>query len=230
MKDVGWKTAVNSRRVFIICPYPLLREGLRLLLAQDEDVHVVGTAADAQTVLTALLQLQPDGVLAVFVGAELDCVTAVRVLKADRPGLSVLILSPDTRPEQVHAALAVGATGYLPLSAQPDELIRAILTAGRGEPVLHPSIVPPLLSYLAGQSPADHTPDLNALSPRQQEVLACLAHGWSDRDIAQSLFISVRTVQTHLAHIYTKLGVHSRTEAAVLAVRAGWFSENQPNQ
>lgn len=229
MNGVDRKTAVNNSRVFIICPYPLVCEGLRLLLGQDEDAHVVGIAADAHAALVSLSHLRPDVILIVSVADE-GCVTAVRILKADRPGLSLLILSADTRPEQVQAALSAGAAGYLPFSAHPDELIRAILTAGRGEVTLHPAIVPPLLVYLAGQTQGDNNPDLRALSPRQQEALACLARGLSDRDIAQELFISVRTVQTHLTNIYAKLGVHSRTEAAVLAVRAGWFSEDQPNQ
>lgn len=229
MNGANRKTAVNNSSVFIICPHPLLCEGLRLLLGQDEDAHVVGAAADADAALVALSRLRPDVILIVSVADE-GCVTAVQLLKADRPGLSLLILSLDTRPEQVQAALSAGAAGYLPFSAHPDEFIRAILTAGRGEVTLHPAIVPPLLAYLARQSQTDNHPDRRALSPRQQEVLACLARGLSDRDIAQELFISVRTVQTHLAHIYTKLGVHSRTEAAVLAVRAGWFSEDQPNQ
>ncbi len=229
MKGADRKTAVNNSSVFIICPYPLVCEGLRLLLGQDEDAHVVGAAADANAALVSLARLLPDVVLIVSVVDE-GCAAAVRVLKAVRPELSLLILSSDTRPEQVQAALSAGAAGYLPFSAHPDELIRAILTAGRGEVILHPAIVPPLLAYLAGQSQAETHPDQRALSPRQQEALACLARGLSDRDIAQELFISVRTVQTHLAHIYAKLGVHSRTEAAVLAVRAGWFSEDQPNQ
>ena len=189
----------------------------------------MGTSAGANAALDTLSQLQPDVILIVSVVDE-TCVTTVRLLKAHWPGLSVLILSTNTRPEQVQAALSAGATGYLPLSVHLDELIRAIFTTGRDELTLHPALVPPLLTYLAGQSQVDNNPDLNALSPRQQEVLTCLSRGLSDRDIAQALFISVRTVQTHLAHIYTKLGVHSRTEAAVLAVRAGWFSENQPNQ
>lgn len=124
----------------------------------------------------------------------------------------------------MQAALLAGATGYLPLNADSDELVHAIVTTARGELTLHREILPALFIYLADQTPASIKPKLDVLSSRQQQVLACLARGLSDRDIAQELFISVRTVQTHLAHIYGKLDVHSRTEAAVLAVDAGWFS------
>ena len=211
-------------RILIVCPQTLVREGLRVLLAQDEDLHVVGSAADAGQALRLMPQMQPDLVLAVYGAAPPGCAAVVQHLKADRPALPVLIVSPDVHPEHVQAALVAGATGYLPLDADLDELIWAVYTVGRGELALHKAVTPGLLAHLAGREATASQPHLDDLSPREREVLSHLARGLSDRDIAQALFISVRTVQTHLAHVYAKLGVHSRTKAAVLAVRAGWFS------
>jgi two-component system NarL family response regulator len=225
MDGIGRKTAVDKYSVLIICPQTLIREGLRLLLAQDDDVDVVGVAADANEVLASWLHLQPDVAVAMYSQASTDCAAEVQRLKAELPDLPLLVISPDTRPERVQAVLVAGATGYLPLIANLDELIWAIFTVGREELALHPAIVPSLFTYLAGQAQEDDNLRLDRFSPREQEVLACLVRGLSDRDIAQELFISVRTVQTHLAHIYAKLDVHSRTEAAVIAVRAGWFAE-----
>lgn len=218
------RTAVNKASVLLVCSQTLIREGLRLLLITDDDLGEIWTSPQISDALARLADLQPDVVIAVYGWPDAMCTADLRRLKADRQALPVLLISADTRPEQVQGALLAGATGYLPLTADPDELVRAIVTAGRGELSLHRDILPSLFIYLADRTPAVVNPELDVLSLRQQEVLACLTRGLSDRDIAQELFISVRTVQTHLAHIYAKLDVHSRTEAAVLAVDAGWFS------
>jgi DNA-binding NarL/FixJ family response regulator len=186
-------------------------------------MRVLGVAVGPREALELLDDLQPEVVIASCGWTERDCASIVRQLKADRPSLPVLVLSPDTRPVPVQATLAAGATGYLPLDADLDELIRGILTVGRGELTLHPAIAKALLTHLVPQQPKDSHPPFDDLTPRERDVLGQLAGGLSDRDIAQALFISVRTVQTHLAHIYEKLGVHSRTEAALIAVRQGWM-------
>ncbi len=215
----------EAYRVLILCAQTLVREGLRLLMAGDEDLDVVAVTAAVAEVVTAVSRHKPD-VLIIAVGWEgEDCTAVLQQLKAACPDLPLLVISPDIRPEQVQAALTAGANGYLPLSADLDELARSVFTVCRGEVSIHAAILPILYIHMAGQTPAEETPGFDDLSPRQREVLACLVRGLSDRDIAQELFISVRTVQTHLTHIYNKLGVRSRTEAAVMAVHAGWFME-----
>ncbi len=221
----GQQSASGKYHVLIVCPYTLAREGLRLLVEQDEDMRVLGVAADPRQALELLADSQPDVVIASCGWTERDSASIVRQLKADRPSLAVLVLSADTRPARVEATLAAGATGYLPLDADLDELIRGILTVGGGELTLHPAIAKDLLAHLVDRQTEEAPPHLDDLTPREREVLAQLAHGLSDRDIAQALFVSVRTVQTHLAHIYEKLGVHSRTEAALIAVRQGWMQK-----
>lgn len=217
-------TPRQQLRILIVCPHKLALEGLRLLLARDEDLYIVGLTADVDQALALLLRLQPDVVISSDSTASQDCASGVQRLRAARPDIPVLVVSPDTRPERVQAALAAGAIGYLPLDADPDELVRAVHTVGRGELTLHPAIVPGLVARLAGHATKEPGPSLKDFTAREREVLTYLARGLSDRDIAQALFISVRTVQSHLANIYEKLGIHSRTEAAVIAVREGWLS------
>ncbi len=198
-----------------------------MILAQEEDLHLIGLAAHVDEVSGALHQLKPDVIVLAFGWGGQDCAAAVRRFKSERPDLPVVIISPVIRFEQVQEALAAGTEGYLTLEASSDELIQAIYAASRGEFILHPSVVAAIQSSLeANDSDKTHINRLD-FSPREQEVLACLARGLSDRGIAQQLFISVRTVQTHLEHIYAKLGVHSRVEAALAAMRAGGFSPSR---
>jgi DNA-binding NarL/FixJ family response regulator len=226
MKMVASELQKRKCRVVIVSRQTLTREGLRLLLVQDQDLHVVGMAMGVDEALESCPQLQPDVVIVVFGWVDHGCAAAIKRLKTELPGLAVLVVSSDIRPEPVQAILAAGAIGYLPLDANLDELVWAAYATGQGELILHPSIMPDLISHLAGLDRGNSQPNVDDLSPREQEVLSHLIRGLCDRDIAQTLFISVRTVQTHLAHVYTKLGVHSRTEAAVIAVQAGWFPQN----
>lgn len=211
--------------VFIISPHTLAREGLRLIVEQDEDLNVVGFAANTDEGVQSLRQTRVEVVIVAHSSDNQEWIACIQHLKATDPNLPVLIVSSDVRPDHVQAALAAGATGYLPLDAEPDELLRAIYTVRRGELILHPAIVPHLLSHLGARRAEHSKPALDDLTHRERDILAHLARGLSDQDIAQSLFISVRTVQSHLAHIYAKLNVHSRTEAALIAVREGWVSQ-----
>lgn len=212
--------------ILIISPHALAREGLRLLVGQDEDLHVLGTAANADDAFESLRYARADVVIVAHSSDNQQCIACVQRIKTAQHDSPVLVITADTRPEQVQAALAAGATGYLPLDAEPDELLRAIYTVSRGELALHATIVSRLLSHLGARRAEDSQPahDDDDLTPREREILAHLARGLSDQDIAQSLFISVRTVQSHLSHIYAKLNIHSRTEAALTAVREGWVS------
>lgn len=211
----------------LICPQALLREGLHLLLSQYEDLEIVQTAVNTWEVLDAPLRQRPDVIMVACSRDNSHCDAAVRHLQDTWPKLPVLVISTDTAPGHVQQTLAGGATGYLPLDVEVDQLLWALNNVTKGELTLHPQLMRALASHLAAEEASDTQPDFEDLSPREQEVLAQVVQGQSDRDIAQVLFISVRTVQAHLAHIYDKLGVHSRTEAAVIAVRAGWFARAQ---
>lgn len=210
-------------KVLIVCRQRLICEGLRLLVQQDEDITIAGTAPDAMAALKLALRVRPDIVILVCLdlspGATLD---VLQQLFDNKLILPIIIVALDPPITQVCTWVEAGVFGIIPLDAEPDELLRALYAAGRGERTLHPTLARRLIVHLAQTKSAPSRPAFNELTPREYEVLTLMAQGACDKDIAQSLFISVRTVQTHLAHIYEKLGVHSRTEAALLAIREGW--------
>jgi DNA-binding NarL/FixJ family response regulator len=217
------KPVKGKLRLFIICSQLLAREGLILLTQQDEDLEVIGDAADDASGVTGVAELQPDVVIVAdgWGGEECSCAEIVKKIKVDHPKTPILVISPHVENARVQMALAAGATGYLPLGVDMDELVRVLYTVSRGELTLHPSMLPAIIQQVeVGQSkPVSPTP--NDLTERERDILSTLSHGLTDREIAQQLFISVRTVQSHLAHIYEKLHVHSRTEAALFAVQHG---------
>lgn len=223
MPSLQYRQPVHSElKVLIVCSQRLICEGLRLLVQQDEDITIIGTVPDAASALNLASRMRPDVVLVC-----LDLLTGItyeegRALFVRKPMLPVIIVASDPPVTQVQAWVEAGALGVFPLDAEPDDLLRALYAANRGERTLHPMLACRLIVHLANarSDPAHLT--CSELTLREWEVLMQLARGASDKDIAQTLFISVRTVQTHLAHIYEKLGVHSRTEAALLAVREGW--------
>jgi DNA-binding NarL/FixJ family response regulator len=210
-------------QLFIICSQLLAREGLVLLTQQDEDLQVVGDAADDAAGVAGVAELHPDVVIVAdgWGGEECSCANIVKKIKADQPHIPILVISPHVENTRVQMALAAGATGYLPMGVDMDELVRVLYTVSRGELTLHPSLLPAILQQLEAEpgKPIATSPD--DLTQRELSIISALSRGLTDREIAQQLFISVRTVQSHLAHIYEKLHVHSRTEAALIAVQHG---------
>ncbi len=210
-------------RILIVSPLALVGEGLRLLIEQDEDLRVSELVKNMLEAAETLRHNELD-VVTIFddwVGS--DCVALVQCLKSINPRVPLLVISRDLSPPQVQSILTAGANGYLPLNADPGDLRRMVYAVSRGELTLHRTIARGFLDYLANADAEHSHPRFNELSPREQEVLALLVQGMSDQEIAQALFLSVRTIQSHLNHLYEKLNVHTRTEAAVVALRAGWF-------
>ncbi len=212
-------------RILIVCPYKLALDGLKLLVEQEEDLRVIGLVSGVQETITESSDLKPDVILVGDGWPGLSCAAVIEHLRGGGVTAPILFLSYDVNPEHVHLALAVGATGYLPLDAGQEELLRMIVSVSQGEVSLHPAVLTSLLAYLGGKSVEAKERGVEDLTPREQEVLDCLAQGLSDRDIAQALFISVRTVQTHLAHIFDKFHTHSRIEVALIAARKGWITQ-----
>lgn len=212
-------------QILIVCPYKLALDGLKVLLEQEEDLHVSGIASGVQEAITASSDLKPDVVLVGDGWPGLSCTAVIERLRGGGVTAPILFISYDVSPEHVQLALAAGATGYLPLDAGQEELLRMITSVSQGEVSLHPAVLAALLTHLEEKPAEVRDKVMENLTPREQEVLDCLAQGLSDRDIAQALFISVRTVQTHLAHIFDKFHAHSRTEAALIAARKGWVNQ-----
>ncbi len=216
-------------KVIVVDRHTLVREGLRQILAAETDIQVAGMASDGTEAVELAARLQPD---VAILDANLPGVEAVvRHLAMEHPGTGVLILAGNQDVQQVLNLLWAGARGYLDKSVDSRDLITAVRQVSRGEMVLGPGVAKGVVDRLAyrdlqAASPG-HEP-YEALTEREMEVLRLLCQGYSDKEIAQRLYISVRTVGVHLYHIYEKLGVHSRTEAALYAVRKGWVSLEQP--
>jgi DNA-binding NarL/FixJ family response regulator len=198
-------------RVLVVDDQTLFREALTTLLGVRVEVEVVGAVEDGAQALEAVALLRPDVVLMDLRMPVLDGVATTRRLHVEQPDVRVLVLTTFDGDDEVFPALRAGAVGYLLKDADPDELVRAIRAAGRGDAPLHPRAARELLDRQGGPSAG---PDL---TDREQEVLTLVAQGLPNKLIARRLAISERTVKGHLTHIFERLGVTDRTQAALWA-------------
>jgi DNA-binding NarL/FixJ family response regulator len=205
-------------RILIVDDQPVVRQGLRAFLELQEGVEVVGEAADGDEALEAAARLLPDVILMDLVMPRLDGIAAMRLLRQRVPAARVLVLTSFLDDDKLLPALRSGAAGYLLKNAQPHELVRAVRAAHAGEALLDPVVAARLVDTLAaagGEEPLDR------LTPREREVLVLIGHGFPNKRIARELEVSEKTVKTHVGHVLAKLGVTDRTQAAIVAVRAG---------
>jgi len=209
-------------RVLLADDHALIREGTRELLSRDPQIEVVGEAADGPEAVALVESLRPDVVLVDIAMPGLNGVEVTRRVKGSRPEIAVLALTVHDESPYVIALLEAGAAGYLLKDVHGRELIRAVHAVFAGESVLHPSVVRTVMDHVV----ADHEPpELHDefLTDREMEVLRLAAQGHSNKQIAWQLELSPRTVQTHLGNVFEKLGVASRTEAVIAALRRGWL-------
>ena len=208
-------THVNLTLVVIMAATALHREAWRALLSAQFDIVVIGAVGTASEVTSLLRPGRPTTVLVDLPTPEPELASN---LKAIAPELGILFLVQSSEMSQILLLLQAGASGCLSRDDMVADLVRGIIAAGRGEIVLPQNIAVRALTDLAtGEAPGEGTPE--TLSEREAEVLRLLAQGFTNKDIAQTLILSVRTVETHLRSIYGKLGVRSRTEAVLWAVR-----------
>jgi len=203
-------------RVLVVDDHAVVREGLRAFLELQDGIEVVGDAADGREGVAAAERLRPDVVLMDLVMPELDGLSALRALRKRAPEARTIVLTSFLGDDKLLPALRAGAAGYVLKNAPPSEVVRAVRAAHAGEAVLDPVVAGRLLEALS----RDEEP-LDRLTPREREVLVLLGRGLSNKRIAQDLRLSEKTVKTHVGHVLAKLGVADRTQAAVVAVRAG---------
>ena len=207
-------------RVLIVDDHAVVREGLRAFLELQDDLEVVGEAADGDQAVTEAQRLEPDVILMDLVMPRLDGVGAMRALRGVTPDSRVIVLTSFLDDDRVLPAIQAGAAGYLLKNAEPAEIARAIRAAHAGEAIIDPTAAAQLVHAIADRPlPALTEPD--RLTRREREVLELIAHGHSNKRIAFALEISEKTVKTHVGHLLAKLGVSDRTQAALLAVREG---------
>ncbi len=200
-------------RILLVEDHTIVREGTRELLEQERDLTVAAAVGTAEEALACCSTLTPDIVLVDLHLPGMDGISLIRLLSQAAPSVRSIMLSAFGDPIYVTHAFAAGASGYLLKTASPDELAAAVRSVAAGASVLDRSLSPLLTAPLIPPSLLD------GLSPREKEILALLADGHSNKEMAQELHLSVRTVESYASHLYVKLNVRTRTEAVVAALR-----------
>lgn len=202
-------------RVLVADDHAVVRQGLRMFLALDDDIEIVGEACDGRQAVDLAHELQPDVILMDLLMPELDGIQAITILRREMPDTEIIALTSVLEDSSVVGAVRAGAVGYLLKDTEADELVRAIKAAAQGQVQLSPQAAARLMREV-------RMPDSpEALTEREVEVLRQLALGYSNKEIAQHLSIGEKTVKTHVSNILSKLNVASRTQAALYAVRLG---------
>jgi len=209
-------------RVLLADDHVVLREATAELVDHQPDMKVVGQAGTGQETIAQARELRPDVVVMDIAMPRVNGLDATRCILAQCPETKVLVLTAHEDAEHVIPLLEAGAIGYLPKTVSLNQLLDAIRATSRGESVLPPSVASVVVRHMAGTT--ERTAECE-LTSRELEVLRLVAQGLTNYQIARHLGLSVRTVEAHLTHVYTKLDVNSRTEAALLAQRRGWVAE-----
>ena len=214
-----------SLGVLIVDDQALVRAGFRMILEAEEDMEVVGEAADGQEAVTEARRLRPDVVLMDVRMPDVDGIEATRRLLAeDRSAVKVVMLTTFDMDEYVYDALRAGASGFLLKDVPPEQLVDGIRAVAKGDALLAPSVTRRVIEEFVRRPPASVRtlpPKLEELTPRELEVLKLIARGCSNAEIATELFVSETTVKTHVAHVLMKLGLRDRVQAVVAAYESG---------
>lgn len=214
-------SAVGKIEIMLVEDHVLVREGTKEMLDREEDLEVVAEAGDGEEAVRLVKEREPDIVIMDIALPKLNGVEATRQIKEFSPGTAVLILTAYDDDEYVFALLEAGAAGYLLKDVSTDELVAAIRAVQAGESMLHPTIARKVVNRFSRCVEESEEAPFEELTEREIEVLQLAGRGITNREIAERLSISDRTVQAHLSNIFSKLGVGSRTEAVVYALRKG---------
>lgn len=206
-------------KVLIADDHHVVRRGLLFFLKTQKDIQVVGEAKNGKEAIELTAELRPDIVLMDLMMPVMDGIQATKHIKDSFQRVEVLILTSFSDRDHVIPAIEAGAAGYQLKDIEPDELVMCIRQIMRGENTIHPHATTHLMKLRAQKEVPPHV--LNPLTPREQDVLAELTKGKSNREIASSLFVSEKTVKTHISNIFPKLFVQDRTQAVLYAVKYG---------
>jgi DNA-binding NarL/FixJ family response regulator len=219
------RRVMEKIRMLIADDHTVLREGTRKLLEEQEDMEVIAEAVDGEEAVQLATELRPDVVLMDIAMPNLDGISATRLIKQQCPDINVLILSAYDDDQFVFKLLQAGAAGYLLKNVHSQELIAGVRSVYHGESVLHPTIARKVLSrFVHAPESLSTLANPGGLTDREIEFLRLMTRGLSNKAIASELSLSVRTVQGHLRHIFKKLGVGSRTEAVIHALKENLVS------
>jgi two-component system response regulator NreC len=209
-------------RLLLVDDHAVVRSGLKMLLAGEADVEIVGEAGSGSEAVTRAGSARPDVILMDIGLPDMSGIEAARQIKSNYPDISIVALTIHEDEEYFFKMLEAGASGYVPKRAAPEELLTAIRAAAAGEVYLYPSLAKLLVKdYLTQEREAETKSTLDGLTEREQEVLSLLAEGATNDEIAAALVISPKTVERHRENIMRKLNLHSRVELVRYAIRKG---------
>lgn len=213
-------------KVLLVDDHLMVLRGLRFFLSTQADIEIVGEANNGQDALEKVEQLQPDVVLMDLIMPVMDGIEATKQIKGKFPQVKVIMLTSFADQDHVLPALRAGAEGYQLKDIEPDELVKTIKGAYQGQKQLHPQATNLLLSHVTvDETKKDDYADFEQLTPREKDVLEQISLGKSNKEIAADLFITEKTVKTHVSSILSKLDLHDRTQAAILAMKNQWFKK-----
>jgi DNA-binding NarL/FixJ family response regulator len=214
-------------RVLIADDHTLVRDGTRRILESEKDLEVVAEASNGEEAVALTSSLRPDIAIIDIAMPVLDGIEVTRQIKALYPETAILILTAHDNDQFIYSLLEAGAAGYLLKSVRSQELVDAVRALHAGESVLHPAIARKVLNYFASPSGRDKKQGRSeTLTQRELDILKLVTKGFTNKEIADELSLSARTVQRHLESIFNKLQVGSRTEAVVRALKEGWVTLN----
>jgi DNA-binding NarL/FixJ family response regulator len=203
-------------KILIVDDHHVVRRGLAFFLKTQKDMDIIGEAKNGKEAVEMASALDPDIILMDLMMPEMDGIEATRRIKAVHPGIQIMMLTSFSDQDQVVPAIEAGAGGYQLKDIEPDELVKSIRKLLSGENSLHPKATNHLLTRITKKEPPNK---IHELTRRESEVLKELTKGKSNKEIASSLFITEKTVKTHISNIFSKLEVTDRTQAALYAVK-----------
>lgn len=212
---------MNVIKVVVADDHTILRQGIKALLDNQAGIEVIGEAKDGREALTLIERLQPDVILMDIAMPGLNGLEATRRIKKKFPKIKVLVLTMYTNEEYVFQILQAGANGYLVKETAFQDLISAIRAVYRDEAFMSPSISKKVINRYTQRAQKTNDTTSDVLTTREREVLQLIAEGSSSKKIAEALFISPKTVETHRTHIMDKLNIHNRTDLVKYAIRKG---------
>ena len=213
---------MNKIKVLVVDDHAIMRDGIRALLGLHDDIEIVGEASEGKEAIEKVRELAPDVVVMDIAMPGMDGLEATRRIRKKSPKVKVLVLTQHDNREYILSAIKAGTTGYVPKRALGSDLVSAIRTVYKGDSFLYPSAAAALIEDYLQQAKREEPYD--RLTAREREILKLIAEGHTSREIAEMLFVSLKTVLGHRTKIMEKLDLHNRSELIRYAMRKGLVS------